>query len=65
MAVLERDCWICAVCGEPAGRSAHCDHVKPHGGQREAFVDPDNLQCLCHKCHSAKTAREDGGFGNG
>ncbi|WP_414713895.1 HNH endonuclease [Scandinavium sp.] len=22
-----------------------------------------NLQPLCHRCHSEKTAREDGGFG--
>jgi len=25
---------------------------------------PDNLQSLCKSCHSIKTAREDGGFGN-
>ncbi|MHB0886869.1 MAG: HNH endonuclease [Bacillota bacterium] len=25
--------------------------------------DPANLQALCHQCHSAKTAREDGRFG--
>jgi len=24
----------------------------------------DNLQPLCRRCHSAKTAREQGGFGN-
>jgi len=23
-----------------------------------------NLRCLCHSCHSSKTARLDGGFGN-
>jgi len=27
--------------------------------------DLSNLQPLCHRCHSKKTAREDGGFGNG
>ena len=26
--------------------------------------DPSNLQGLCAPCHSAKTARQDGGFGN-
>ncbi|OWB24491.1 HNH endonuclease, partial [Xanthomonas oryzae] len=24
---------------------------------------PDNLQSLCHACHSRKTAKENGGFG--
>lgn len=27
-------------------------------------TDPNNLQSLCHSCHSRKTAREDSGFGN-
>jgi 5-methylcytosine-specific restriction enzyme A len=26
---------------------------------------PSNLASLCKKCHSAKTVRENGGFGNG
>lgn len=26
--------------------------------------DRSNLQPLCASCHAAKTAREDGGFGN-
>ena len=25
---------------------------------------PNNLQSLCKSCHSSKTAKEDGGFGN-
>lgn len=25
--------------------------------------DPDNLQGMCHDCHSAKTAKEDGRWG--
>jgi 5-methylcytosine-specific restriction protein A len=28
------------------------------------FWDRSNWQGLCHPCHSAKTATEDGGFGN-
>lgn len=27
--------------------------------------DEDNLQPLCHGCHSRKTALRDGGFGRG
>ncbi len=64
-AVLERDCWICRACGQPAGKSAHCDHIKPHRGSWDLFIDQDNLQCLCAECHSRKTASEDGGFGHG
>lgn len=41
------------------------DHIKPHRGDQALFWDKDNWQALCASCHSAKTAREDGGFGNG
>ena len=40
------------------------DHIVPHKGNPDLFWDYDNLQALCHKCHSRKTAKEDGGFGN-
>lgn len=40
------------------------DHIVPHRGDPELLYDEVNLQSLCHECHSRKTAREDGGFGN-
>ena len=40
------------------------DHVIPHKSNRELFFDQQNWRGLCKKCHSTKTAREDGGFGN-
>lgn len=40
------------------------DHIIPHHGDTELLYDEANLQSLCHECHSRKTAREDGGFGN-
>lgn len=40
------------------------DHIVPHKGDRSLLYDERNLQALCHKCHSRKTATEDGGFGN-
>jgi 5-methylcytosine-specific restriction protein A len=40
------------------------DHITPHKGNIELFWSRDNWQPLCAVCHNAKTAREDGGFGN-
>lgn len=40
------------------------DHVEPHRGDHRLFWNPANHQPLCGPCHSAKTAAEDGGFGN-
>lgn len=40
------------------------DHIIPHRGDPSLMWNPNNLQSLCHACHSRKTAAEDGGFGN-
>jgi 5-methylcytosine-specific restriction protein A len=40
------------------------DHVKPHVGDVKLMWDPKNHQAMCSSCHSRKTARVDGGFGN-
>lgn len=40
------------------------DHIVPHRGDQTLFWDQSNWQPLCRACHSAKTAKEDGGFGN-
>lgn len=56
----------CIAC-EKAGRltSAQvCDHITPHKGDQTLFWDQANHQPLCVRCHNAKTAREDGGFGH-
>lgn len=41
------------------------DHIIPHKGNRDLFWDDENWQALCKPCHDRKTAKEDGGFGNG
>ena len=53
----EPDCQACGAEGQP---SDHVDHIRPlsAGGTNER----ENLQRLCHRCHSVKTATE-GGFG--
>lgn len=40
------------------------DHVTPHRGDRKLLWEKSNHQSLCDACHSRKTARDDGGFGN-
>ncbi len=45
--------------------SKHVDHIKAVSGPDDPlFWAPDNHQALCHSCHSRKTVKEDGGFGN-
>lgn len=39
-------------------RATDVDHIRPHRGDMALFGDPDNLESLCHGCHSAKTAAE-------
>lgn len=40
------------------------DHIIPHRGDMDLFWSRSNWQSLCKSCHDAKTAKEDGGFGN-
>jgi len=53
IATLDRDGWVCAVCGLPATTA---DHIYPRskGGDMWAL---DNLQSLCAKCNSSKGSR--------
>jgi 5-methylcytosine-specific restriction protein A len=56
---LERD-PVCKSCHEKP--ATHADHIVPKSaGGRDAL---ENLEGLCHSCHSRKTAATDGGFGN-
>lgn len=57
---------LCAEC-QLIGRvrlAKVVDHIKAHDGDLELFWDRDNWRSLCISCHSRKTAREDGSFGN-
>ena len=40
------------------------DHIHPAKPDDPQFWDAANLQSLCHRCHSTKTATHDRGFGN-
>jgi 5-methylcytosine-specific restriction protein A len=48
----------CVACGHVA---EVVDHIVPHKGNQQLFWDTTNWQSLCHRCHNAKTAREDMG----
>lgn len=40
------------------------DHIEPFNGVNDPLrLAWDNLQSLCHTCHSRKTVKEDGGYG--
>lgn len=51
--VLERDNYLCRVCGAPAEA---VDHIIPvdSGG---AHYDPHNLRAICTACNSSRVAR--------
>ena len=50
-------CRECARQGRRI-RATDVDHITPHRGDWALFVNPHNLQSLCHSCHSRKTAAE-------
>ena len=57
---------LCIECLK-AGRivpATTVDHIMPHKGDTGLMWDWKNWQALCHSCHSRKTAKEDGAFGN-
>ena len=61
--VLRRDRHQCRQCGETRGQM-HVDHIQSRRRRPDLALDAGNLLTLCHACHSAKTARYEGGFGN-
>ena len=52
---------LCVECQRPANT---VDHVEPHKMDEALFWSWANLRAMCRPCHSRKTAREDGGWGN-
>lgn len=66
----ERKRWLaehpfCVDCEEEGitTMGTEVDHIKPHRGDMQLFWDRSNWATRCKPHHSAKTAREDGGFG--
>jgi 5-methylcytosine-specific restriction protein A len=61
-----RDNPLCVHCKDEGliRAATEVDHIIAHKGDQLLFWLPDNLQALCKPCHSRKTIKEDGGFGN-
>ena len=59
--ILERD-PICKLCGKQP--SSHADHIQSIKDRPELRLSLGNGRGLCPSCHSAVTAKYDGGFGN-
>lgn len=53
---------VCGYC--ESAPSTLVDHRIPHRGDMTLFWDRSNWVPSCKTCHDAKTARQDGGFGN-
>lgn len=51
---------FCRECAKRGRRvwATDVDHVVDHKGDWAKFTDRDNLQSLCHSCHSRKTMAE-------
>ncbi len=52
----------CVICGGHWEPGMHLDHRIPRAAG--GTDDPSNLQWVHRRCHSIKTAGQDGGFGN-
>lgn len=58
--ILKRDNHLCQPClrqGRPTPAKA-VDHIIPKA--KGGTDDPANLECVCQKCHDAKTQAESG-----
>lgn len=40
------------------------DHIQSIEERPDLALDPENLRSICQSCHSRKTVKQDGGFGN-
>lgn len=51
---------FCRECAKQGRRvyATDVDHVEDHKGDWSKFIDRNNLQSLCHSCHSRKTMAE-------
>ncbi|MBF2753923.1 MAG: HNH endonuclease [Gammaproteobacteria bacterium AqS3] len=57
---IARDDHLCVICRKHGEVKAgyEVDHIKPYQTNPELAYSLDNLQTLCHNCHTLKTAAD-------
>ena len=55
--IKKRDNYQCQICGKLISGRADVDHIKRRADGGRVW-DNDNLQTLCHSCHTKKTNAE-------
>ena len=63
--VLERDNYICQICGKKANEVHHTDGSGSNHFTRDMNNNIDNLITLCHACHMKIEIDKVGSFSNG
>jgi 5-methylcytosine-specific restriction enzyme A len=51
-------CRFCKAFGRVVAATV-VDHIRPHRGDLRLFLDEDNLQSLCKKCHDSHKKRQE------
>lgn len=57
--VINRDNYMCQICGEVITDRKIIDHIVPRRVDKSKQLDEDNLWTLCYRCHSIKTNIEE------
>lgn len=57
--VINRDNYMCQVCGEPINNRKIIDHIIPRRTCKNKQLDESNLWTLCYRCHKVKTNIEE------
>lgn len=57
--VINRDNYMCQVCGEPVNDRKIIDHIVPRRIDKNLELNTDNLWTLCYQCHRVKTLKEE------
>ena len=57
--ILNRDKWICYICGKKlAGSDATVDHIVSIADDPSLRLTPSNLAACCRACNSGKAGRK-------
>lgn len=57
--VINRDHYMCCICGEPVNNRKIIDHIVPRKIDKSKELEISNLWTLCYRCHTIKTSIEE------